>query len=117
MSSPANRETCAWAAGFVDGEGCFTGAVTKGTFYPMFTVSQVHRAPLAKLQALFSAGSVIARPARNNWQRQYLYQVFGYEKVQAIATTLWPWLGRVKRAQAESVLRRHVQTRLAKERN
>lgn len=111
-----DREELAWAAGFLDGEGCFTGAyrtVTKDTrtFYPLLTVSQVHRPSLRRLQRVFHAGSIIKRPAQQvGWSDQWLYQVNGFEKVQAITAMVWIWLGRVKREQAARCLQLHLST-------
>ena len=35
-----NRERLAWAAGLVDGEGCFTSHAMRGKPYPRLVVSQ-----------------------------------------------------------------------------
>jgi hypothetical protein len=105
----------AWAAGFVDGEGCFSVMkIRRGRprNYPLLTISQ--REPpdvLYRFQAAVGVGYVngpyqtIGRPA-------YYYRVNGAEKVFRVVKLLWPWLSPVKRRQARKVILLYRETRI-----
>ncbi len=88
----------AWAAGFVDGEGCILPTVKKesrwkGTvrFGLVLKVDQVVPEPLEKLQSLFG-GTIIAG------QRAYTWSVYSRE-AQSALSAMMPYLVN-KRAQA-----------------
>ncbi len=68
------RETdIAWAAGFLDGEGCLTISRWKNRHYARITTNQKFRAPLDRLVTIFGFGSVRKikderMPARHLWR-------------------------------------------------
>jgi hypothetical protein len=98
-----DREELAWAAGFFDGEGCFSFSVAGR--YVCVSLSQTDREPLDRFKAAVGIGRVLGPydfRKNDRWVRkpQYVYRVNGYERVQAIAALLWSWLGSVKRQQA-----------------
>ena len=104
-----NREEVAWAAGFFDGEGCFS--YSEASVYVAVSIGQTEREPLDRFRAVVGVGKVNgpydrAHPKRLSKKPQYVYQAYGVEKVQAIMAMLWFWLGTTKRMQAVRVLTR-----------
>lgn len=97
-----NREQLAWAAGFVDGEGSF---MLHGRS-PLLSVPQSGDDAPRQLQrfidALVLGGKVEIHHRRQHPHHQQAYRVriTGFERVQAAAARLWPWLSEAKRAQA-----------------
>jgi hypothetical protein len=105
----------AWAAGFIDGEGCFHTVKNrrgKQRNYPCLVVSQ--RSPddqppvvLKRLKHHFKVG-YINGPYRGN---AYYYRVNGFEQVQAVIAYIWVYLAPVKREQAKRVLAAYHEVR------
>ena len=91
----------AWAAGFVDGEGCFTAGAGR---WPQIIVVQVDRRPLERLHAaLGGLGAVAARPPSTrspNDKPQFEWHVRDFEGVQQALILLWPYMCEPKREQA-----------------
>jgi hypothetical protein len=111
MNFVPNREELAWAAGFFDGEGCFS--YSPASRYVCVSIGQTERDPLNRFRNAVGLGKVNGpydnrRPGRLTKKPQYFYQAYGYEKVQAIAAMLWFWLGSTKRDQAHRVLSRAI---------
>jgi hypothetical protein len=97
----------AWAAGFMDGEGCFTLSVNTGkqdwNRRPSMSASQVRILPIAKLQAMFggkvrNAGAVHNGTSQNHFQWQ-----LSTREMAVVIPWLMPYLT-VKREEAEIVL-------------
>lgn len=88
-----------WAAGFIDGEGCFY--LRKGN-YPSLTVCQTELTSLERLQSLFGGNLREINP-RGKQKQTWQWDIHGFEKVQQVAIYVWPWLI-VKRPQVERVL-------------
>lgn len=106
-----NREELAWAAGFVDGEGCFSIATGSETaqIRARFNIVQAESGAetMCRFQNALPFGAQILGPYTNrnpNAQAQYWYTLSGFEDVQALLALLWTWLSPVKRAQAKAVL-------------
>lgn len=102
----------AWAAGFADGEGCFSrnSAVLK---QPKFIVGQKDPELLFKLHGILGVGKVYGPYRRHDarlpdgritWREMSEYSVATFEGVQAVLAMLWPWLGETKRRRAIEVL-------------
>lgn len=100
-----NREQLAWAAGFVDGEGSFMNH----SHSPVLSVPQSGSDAPRQLQrfidALVLGGKVEIhhRPQHSHHLQAYRVRITGFERVQAAAARLWPWLSEAKRAQAARV--------------
>lgn len=97
----------AWAAGFLDGEGCFstmTNRRGKVRNYPLLTISQRERYVLDRFMKAVGEGYVNGPYNKDKGAGAYYYRVNGYEKVLRVAKLLWPYLSPVKRAQARRVL-------------
>jgi len=105
-----DREELAWAAGFFDGEGCFS--YVKTTRYGVATINQIWLEPLQRFQrAVGGLGKIYGpyeqKAHRDKWRRkpQWSYRAHRRDDVQAVAAMLWFKLGTVKRSQAAEVLR------------
>lgn len=69
----------AWAAGFLDGEGCFTISRTSNPrqLTPRVTAAQIVRTPLDRLVDLFN-GSVSTRPPpKGNRRQEWRWELCG----------------------------------------
>lgn len=89
----------AWAAGFIDGEGCFyAGLPTKGSWRTSLSVSQNDARPLLELREMFQAGSIHRQTARaSQWF------VAGSRQLARVIPLIRPYL-RVKGEQADALL-------------
>lgn len=97
----------AWAAGFVDGEGCFStmrNRRDKVRNYPLLTISQRDRFVLDRFMVAVGDGYVNG-PYLNRGGGAFYYRVNGYERVLRVAKLLWPYLSPVKQAQARKAFR------------
>jgi hypothetical protein len=105
-----DREELSWAAGFFDGEGCFS--FTDGAGYASVAVGQVQREPLERFMAAVGGLGKIygpyfkVYPGRMSKQPWHRYRAYRREHVQAIAAMLWFKLGATKRIQARTVLKK-----------
>ena len=91
----------AWAAGFIDGEGCFYASIdNRGSVRIVIQVGQRLREPLDHLQALF--GGTIA-PVVNGGRPAYIFSISSRQQVVDCVDRLSPYL-RCKADQA-AVLR------------
>lgn len=112
-----NREQLAWAAGFFDGEGCVLKTYENpprkdgrqaAAIQVSIGQSGIYGHELLRRFAIAVGlpGNLYGPrpPAKNQKLVRYQWEVNGFEKVQAVAAMLWPWLGRVKRAQFGKIL-------------
>lgn len=92
----------AWAAGFIDGEGCF------GVYGPYKTCCvsavQVDRYVLDRLHKILGVGNVTG-PDDNGYKGVYKYQVAGFQNTQHVYCLLFPYLSPVKREQGRKCLK------------
>ena len=106
-------EELAWAGGFFDGEGSTyleKHRTHPGYFYPVLYVPQSAVGIAAELLRLRSAMGGIGNisgvrqngPDRKPYRR---WRVLTLEKVQSALHLLWPFIGGVKRTQAQHVMR------------
>jgi hypothetical protein len=109
MPFQPDREELAWAAGFFDGEGCFSWTRHWGCA----VIHQTTLGPLERFQrAVGGIGKIYGPYAprhKDQWKRkpQWVFRAHRREYVQAIAALLWFKLGDVKRAQAIRVIRKY----------
>jgi hypothetical protein len=94
----------AWAAGFVDGEGCFSINYHRPTNHhrPGLFVSQIESPPLEILKDLFG-GSINCTPARGRQRPLMTWQITNWADLVNTVETLQPYLV-VKAAHAELML-------------
>lgn len=111
MPYTPDREGLSWAAGFFDGEGCFTvGFESKpnrdGTVYryPKVTISQSGTPELLyKFRQTIGFGKIHGPSTgkhKTAKKPRWAYVAGGFENMQAILSLLWLWLGTEKRNKA-----------------
>jgi hypothetical protein len=94
-------EDRAWAAGFFDGEGCFSLA-SRGS-RAVATISQVDREVLDRFARIVGCGVVYGPHQGNPLTHQqpfYSWRVGSRADFDHVVAVLWPWLGSVKRGAA-----------------
>ena len=100
----------AWAAGFLDGEGHFDafiretkpGHTIRGI---RLTAPQCHPEVLERLQSTLGGTIRKRKPPKNpNHSQRWDWKLSGYERVNAAYLNMKPYLGSVKRAQAEAAI-------------
>lgn len=112
---PPMETEIAWAAGVIDGEGCFT--LYKGKklrrrcvtleYRLMFIVSMVHLPTVKKLHQIFKVGSIFRDKRKNvskNKRASYRWQVNGGMQCAQFIPLILPYLF-TKREEAEVALR------------
>jgi hypothetical protein len=97
-----DREELAWAAGFFDGEGCFSFTTKAG--YGAAAIGQVDRAPLERFQAAVGGLGKIYGPYFKIYPGRGIGAKYRREHVQAVVAMLWFKLGPSKKEQATRVL-------------
>jgi hypothetical protein len=86
-----------WAAGFIDGEGCFSAGVTPaGTVRVVLVTSQRIRDPLDDLQGMF--GGTI-NPVVNKGNPAFIHTISGRQELATCIDGIYPYL-RCKQDQA-----------------
>ena len=81
----------AWAAGFIDGEGCIHCGVSHGQPRIKLMVGQVDQRPLQKLSEMFGGAIVLHAKAKGNSRESWRWQVQG-RTAQKILKDLMPYL-------------------------
>jgi hypothetical protein len=113
MAFSPDREELAWAAGFFDGEGCFS--YTERAGYGVATIGQTDMRALERFRCAVGVGKIYGPydyryPGRMSKRPWWNYRAHRREHVQAIVTMLWFKLGPIKREQALTVLRSYRNT-------
>jgi hypothetical protein len=94
-----------WAAGFLDGEGCFALTKTSGKYAHVTTrnavihVAQIRKAPLERLARMFG-GNVRVMRTNNKGQVIYQWAITGPCVIPAIEAVLPYLCGKQEEAQA-----------------
>jgi hypothetical protein len=99
--SPTTRDL-EWAAGFLEGEGCFIRAKSCARGCEMVSVPQKEIKPLLKLQRLFG-GNLSTRPT-NNGYRMNVWQAYG-SRARGLMMTLYLLLSSHRQQQIRLALR------------
>jgi hypothetical protein len=103
----------AWAAGFVDGEGCFGSyrRTRRGNYGMQMGINQCDPEVLHRFRnAVGGLGNITgpfdktAGGLRPNTRPQWIYQVGAAADVREVVRLLWPYLGTIKREQARRML-------------
>lgn len=82
----ANDLDLAWAAGFLDGEGCigvYGRTDHKGSFSLRMSAAQVAEEPLLQLQAILG-GKIRSVAPRNNQRRSFIWEIHQREAADAL---------------------------------
>jgi hypothetical protein len=95
----------AWAAGFVDGEGCFImSANSHNDSYTVgLVVSQTHPEPLDELARLFGGVVKLRKAPTAAGSPVYIWRIGGVEKLSPVLEEIVPYL-KFKQRQAELLL-------------
>lgn len=117
----SRNEDLAWAAGFVDGEGCFDANVSvkyvtkdgqeRARHYLRLSVTQKYDPLLSRLTEIFGFGKARPYPARATSSEGFKWVCNGYQAFDA-ATLMWPWLGERKKADFKRALSRSRKSRI-----
>lgn len=83
-----NDTDLAWAAGFIDGEGCISIMQDRGRYTAVINVGQVSRMPLDKLQGILG-GSV--GPIRDSKGGHFQWRVYA-DNAAGVAEKVLPYL-------------------------
>lgn len=99
-----------WAAGFLEGEGSFSGSVCKGRFYVGVTASQTATAePLERLQGLFGGRIHIEHVSRTNSiiksRDQHRWGIHG-ARARGVMMTIYKFMSSRRKAQIRRCLER-----------
>ena len=95
----------AWAAGFIEGEGCFKRTNLKQTkLGQSITATQVHKPPLEKLQALFGGSLMLRNERRENQSGIWVWAVSG-KNARALMALLHPYMSPRRQEQIDNALR------------
>ncbi len=101
-----------WAAGFIEGEGCFNGVkIRGGPSQPRITAPQVDREPLARLQSIL--GGAIHGPykkSNTNHQSHYVWQAGGWRAI-ALMMTLYSLVSARRKKRIKEVIADWMSTR------
>lgn len=96
----------AWAAGFFDGEGSFAAHRT-GTIKPQpyLMIANSDLDSIERYASIFPGVINPYQPPNPSWKRMYKVGVSGFERVQAIVATMWPWLSRRRKERWKEIAR------------
>ncbi len=110
-SGRGQEEHLAWAAGLFDGEGSTIASGPWDT--PRLSVAQagtdgVPPEVLTRLRSILGAGSITGpqAPRQAHWKPQWSFVATGLTAIDLLGR-LWPYLGPVKRRQADLALERY----------
>lgn len=113
------NEQLAWAAGFFDGEGCFTASPGQANRqgvqrrYLKLQVAQKNPELLYKFKDIFGYGEVYRYVRKSNGEPMHTYALGNVERVVGAASELWPYLGEQKKADFKRCLRLVAESRIA----
>lgn len=103
----SESEEAAWAAGFLDGDGCISYSESRR--YSVVSIAQTDREALDRFRRALGGGAVrgpYQAERAGQWAKkaQYRYSVAERRVVLRIVQRLWPWLTSIRQAQAARAL-------------
>ncbi len=99
-------EQIAWAAGLIEGEGCFCivrNSKAKGKQSSKILVQMNDLDVLERLQSLFQVGKVYHRPPRGNSRESWCWTVYRADDILLVIEAVFPWLGIRRKQKATEV--------------
>lgn len=105
-----DKQELAWAAGFFDGEGCFSVDLSANRrLNPRAKINQVDPEVLHRFHAAVGYGKIrinytLAMQNNSNHQSQWQWYCQKNEEVLAVYFALFPYLGTVKRVQGARMM-------------
>jgi len=104
------REKLAWAAGIADGEGHWHSYKPKNWKYVniRFEITQTDREILDRFCKIVGVGKVYGpwKHCKPRNKEIYRYVTGTTDEVKKLTKLLYPWLGSIKKVQADNVLKR-----------
>lgn len=101
-------EECAWAAGLLEGEGCFDlNNPSRQRCYPKIRMETTDPDVAYRLREVLSCGTIFPRKSRNTRHKNTV--VFQITRSAAAADTmraLRPWMGQRRGAKIDEILTR-----------
>lgn len=99
----------AWAAGYFEGEGCFSLQPRKerpnGRPQAGATVRNTDEDTLRRFHHIVGCGSVKPyKPQKEGYKPFWQWGIKGYSTTKRLISLLYPWLGNRRRARAEELL-------------
>ena len=88
-----------WMAGFIEGEGCFTGGIRNISVQ----AAQVNMEPLLRLQRLLGGSIKVRREAVGNWQRCHGWRVTG-TRARGVMMTIYGLMSKRRQGQIKMAL-------------
>jgi hypothetical protein len=103
------REELAWAAGLFEGEGCFSGSLTKQSsgrayWYGMASLAQVDANTTERFAAAVGCGRLHTRAARGTSRAQRCWAASAIDDLCKVVRLLYPWLSERRRQAAVDML-------------
>lgn len=103
-----DKEELAWAAGFFEGEGCFTRSIqTRGnsTAYNLKAhISQTTEEPIIKFYEAIGFGRINGPYQNGKYKEYWRYEAAGYERVQELLVMLWPHLSDRRKEEGTKII-------------
>lgn len=103
----------AWAAGILEGEGCFSIFKRSSATWNHKTVAihceMTDEDTIVKLRDVFDVGTILKRDAKlrndgRSRQNTWIWSVQNHDGVFAVLTEVMPWLGQRRKAKALELL-------------
>lgn len=113
MKLGIDREALAWSAGFFDGEGS-VGCYDRSEGGAPRIIAQVAQVDPEVLHAFIARTNLSINiigpfnPKTENSKPYYAMRVEGFEKVQNLFCSLWPWLGSEKKEKYVQAARKYL---------
>lgn len=89
--SEVSAASKAWAAGILEGEGCF--CVVEGK-YPKIVVQMNDQDIILRLQEVFKCGAIYRRPPRGTSKESWQWNVYRKKEVLTIIEQTKEWYGK-----------------------
>jgi hypothetical protein len=98
----SDREGIVWAAGLFEGEGCLYQTNRKA--YPGAALMMTDEDVVRKFVDTVGMGGVREYRTKPPRKPTWRWEVYGFEKVQALIAMFWPFLGERRQAKAQEIL-------------
>ncbi len=106
MSAQPCRESIAWAAGIIEGEGCFV--IRKGRDRGIWVqVKMTDYDVIASLHNTFKLGNINGPYNKNRRKPVWVWRVSTFEGTQAVIAMIWPWLHSRRKARIKEIITEH----------
>ena len=93
-----------WAAGFLEGEGCFSPSNRKWQTYLRVTAGQVNKEPLQRIADMFGGRLYLRKRQKAHHNDCWLWHIDG-ARARGVGMTLYPFLSKLKQGQVRRGLR------------